>query len=703
MRTILSLVVFFVSAASLAAAREAFTYPKMVRYLFRADRLFQPLLPGERCIQFSSYDRKSDKGPSDHEAWYANGDRGQFLRAFERDGRVEHVMVDAKGPGIVTRIWSANPSGNLYFYFDGEKQPRYVIPFQELTGGKTKPFVEPWSGVRARGWNCHVPFPFAKSLIVTADTRGFYYQVQIRQYGPQMPMESFRPEMLEELPDVGELFRTRPWDSRPGATSARPGPVGAFAAKHEFQLTARNTCTALFQPDASTGSVLLRDLQIQLLGGRPGELDPLLRGLRLRIRTATEVLVDVPFGEFFCYLPGSRDVRTRFLEAKRILMRPRIGKKMQPKLLGHFFRCRFPMPLPVGSSVELLQDPSMLDKQDGRFQVRSSFRYDRLALRPGTLFFRANWHGQNKIKTRPFSAHNVLNATGTGRVAGVTLYIGNPERPWWGEGDEKIWVDGESFPSTFGTGTEDYFGYAWCSNQLFEHPLHAQPYCDGPGNYGHTLVHRTQLMTDVPFNKQLRFDFEVWYGSSKPVELDYATTVYWYGAQGASSGLPPMPPAHERTYRHFEPILPWIVKDAIEGETLKATKKPSGTLQTQAMENYIGVQWSRDKQLWWYHGKPGAELELAVPVAKKGRYELRIRYTCADDYAVVQTKLNGKRISRPIDLYRTRVMPTKELSLGEHELDAGQFLLQFEILGKNAKARPGYMFGLDYVRLVPVR
>ena len=32
---------------------------------------------------------------------------------------------------------------------------------------------------------------------------------------------------------------------------------------------------------------------------------------------------------------------------------------------------------------------------------------------------------------------------------------------WWGEGDEKIWVDGESFPSIFGTGTEDYFGGAW--------------------------------------------------------------------------------------------------------------------------------------------------------------------------------------------------------------------------------------------------
>ena len=36
--------------------------------------------------------------------------------------------------------------------------------------------------------------------------------------------------------------------------------------------------------------------------------------------------------------------------------------------------------------------------------------------------------------------------------------------PTWvggGEGDEKVYVDGETFPSHFGTGTEDYYGYAW--------------------------------------------------------------------------------------------------------------------------------------------------------------------------------------------------------------------------------------------------
>ncbi|MEJ7679414.1 MAG: DUF2961 domain-containing protein [Segetibacter sp.] len=50
---------------------------------------------------------------------------------------------------------------------------------------------------------------------------------------------------------------------------------------------------------------------------------------------------------------------------------------------------------------------------------------------------------------------------------------------WWGEGDEKFFIDGEKFPSTFGTGCEDYIGYAWSAEPpfaLFESPFANQPF-----------------------------------------------------------------------------------------------------------------------------------------------------------------------------------------------------------------------------------
>ena len=64
---------------------------------------------GERCIQFSSYDRRSDAGPKRVGAWYANRDRGHYLREVDGASGKEYVMVDVRGPGCLARLWSANP------------------------------------------------------------------------------------------------------------------------------------------------------------------------------------------------------------------------------------------------------------------------------------------------------------------------------------------------------------------------------------------------------------------------------------------------------------------------------------------------------------------------------------------------------------------------------------------------------------------
>ena len=74
------------------------------------------------------------------------------------------------------------------------------------------------------------------------------------------------------------------------------------------------------------------------------------------------------------------------------------------------------------------------------------------------------------------------------------LHVWNPRGGWWGEGDEKFFVDGEKFPSTFGTGSEDYFGYAWGNPHLFQKPYHCpddDPEQPGPPVVA-ALAHRRQ-------------------------------------------------------------------------------------------------------------------------------------------------------------------------------------------------------------------
>ena len=74
---------------------------------------------------------------------------------------------------------------------------------------------------------------------------------------------------------------------------------------------------------------------------------------------------------------------------------------------------------------------------------------------------------------------------------------------WWGEGDEKFYVDGEKFPSTFGTGTEDWVGYAWSAEPafpLFDSGFASQPFTPIDGN-GHTIISRFHVSDNIPFQK----------------------------------------------------------------------------------------------------------------------------------------------------------------------------------------------------------
>ena len=97
---------------------------------------------------------------------------------------------------------------------------------------------------------------------------------------------------------------------------------------------------------------------------------------------------------------------------------------------------------------------------------------------------------------------NLVNFFGEGRYVGTVMHVQNPTQAWWGEGDEKVWVDGERFPSWIGTGTEDYFGYAWSNPEVFSRPYHGQARADGPGCGGQIGNVRWHVMDDIPFKKK---------------------------------------------------------------------------------------------------------------------------------------------------------------------------------------------------------
>lgn len=150
--------------------------------------------------QASSYDRAS-KGPDDAKGWFANRDAGQYVRVEEVEGGGKrYVMMDAPGPGAVTRIWSANPKGTLRIHIDGDLVVE--APMVDLLSGKHESFPEPFAYKASLGCNLYFPFPYEKRCKVTSDEGGFYYQVGYRTYPEGTKVESFSLAIVEKAKEV---------------------------------------------------------------------------------------------------------------------------------------------------------------------------------------------------------------------------------------------------------------------------------------------------------------------------------------------------------------------------------------------------------------------------------------------------------------------------------------------------------------------
>ena len=247
--------------------------------------------------------------------------------------------------------------------------------------------------------------------------------------------------------------------------------------------------------------------------------------------------------------------------------------------------CNWYMPFKEEARVELINDSKT--SRNVRFEAT----YAPLS-RPIEQLgrFHAKWHRDAFLPREPerWIDWPMLKTEGAGRFVGVMLHVWNPRGGWWGEGDEKFFVDGEKFPSTFGTGSEDYFGYAWCCPKLFQNAYHNQTHNDG-NNRGHVSVNRWHITDNVPFQKSFEGCIEKYYKNERPTL--YAATTYWYVAQGGNDPYRPAPLSERIGY--WTPIASLKVKGVIEGEKMKILGKTGGNAQEQDLTGF-GDQWSND-------------------------------------------------------------------------------------------------------------
>ena len=635
--------------------------------------------PEFTCKQASSYDRA--KVAPDKPGWFANNDQNQFIRTEQTQGRQERVMLDTEGPGCLVRFWlttDRNKTGILRIYLDEAAEPALVFPAYDLLSGDLKigaPLDQPHPGYRpdGNGGNTlYLPVPYANHCKVTweeASQGARYYQINYRTYAPGTAVRSFTR---------AELEAARPTVERVNAALRSPpdAPRGV-GLMNACELAGTGECSLALP----RGPAALSRLELRFPAGSRGVSERSLRSLVVQMECDGERTIWCPAGDFFGSGVGFNPVRSWY----------------RTVLSDGTMVCRWVMPYRENARVTLTNVGTEPVTVALRATVGPWAWDDR------SMHFHAAWHFEASLQTPPLRDWNFVRVAGRGVYVGDTLALFNPLPTWYGEGDEKIWVDAEAFPSHLGTGTEDYYGFSYAPKPVHQTPFCGEPRLDQLMTQGHNTLTRTRNLDGIPFHHSLRFDMELiaW----KPEKLTYAATTYWYAVPGGSSNVQPqpleaalpVPTLAEAIAAAAPPHRP----GAIECEEIKVRVKSGDFFAgPQDMDPFGGERWSGGRQLLGKPASVGEFVEIELPAPDAAPRKLVLYATQAPDYATLRFRVNGQPLPDTFDGYASSVKPAPAVVLGVFEPRDGKFALRFEVAGANPAAKGAkYFFGLDCVLL----
>jgi hypothetical protein len=675
-------------------AAEEISYGDLVARLTGMERLASPVIAGERTGASTSHDRDSayDAASGTYRNWSANDDGWGFIR---KEGN-EQVLVDLEGPGVLWRIWSAKPEqGHIRIFLDGSKTPIVDKSFRSFFDDLEKEYPG-LAMTLSRGRNEFVPIPFAKSCkVVMSEGWGAYFHATHTQFPKDTKIETFQgftPGIAAALKQASEAW------SKNGSSPYAEGK----ASKRSDALEVSPGKTSEIK---LAGGGAVRALKVKPLGLPDDRLkqEDILRELTLSISWDGEEKPSVwaPLGDFFGTSPGINPFTTRPMGC----------------VDGEFYSY-FYMPFSEGMKLVI--------GNDGDSARKVAVELETVSLEPAEaaklLRFRAAWHGDDftGLDSSRFLHKRgdrwpdwpLLVVNGRGRYVGMSQHIWK-FGGWWGEGDEKFFVDGEAFPSTIGTGSEDYIGYAWAADPPFItfNSASASISRIRPDAQEDTSVCRFHLGDDVPFEKGFQGFIEVMPNRDcRPAVYDVCA--YWYGESGSLNPYSAVPLAqrrHHRPSREMKHVMPStfeIIKPSpglIEGESMAVLRASTGRHWVQNMGGFPDGTWSGDAHLIWTEGNLGDEIEIEFSVNKSGRHELATAFTKAADYGVFTLSIDGNPLAREFDLFDEKVTSTGEIPLGTFDLTAGKHVLTAKASGRNPKAKSGatggHLFGLDYLRI----
>ena len=665
---------------------------KLLREMTDLARLADLPQPFYKTIQFSSYDRASalPGGPG----WFANNDGfgneaspnfEAVLKEPDAEGIGEYLICDVEGPGAIVRTWTAACTGDIRLFLDGSRTPLYEGPAPEFLTCPYRPFAKQLgideamlNGAFQQSMAGYCPIPFAKRcrLIWIGDVKKVhFYHVQIRRYDSSAAVKTFAPEDLKsyatDLQNTSRLLAD-PQGQCPATSKKAPVSIAATIPARSAQEVLK-----LEGPQALERLVLRVHAQ---------DLDLALR------QTILNVICDgypwgqvqAPIGDFFGAAPGVNPFNS-------------LPFTVSP---DGTMACRYVMPFK--SSLRIVVD------NRGQQQVTvtgSALPMDYQWNDETSMHFRARWRVDHGLLASPHAVQDMpfLIANGCGTYVGSALMLLNPcavptpSGGWWGEGDEKVFIDDDSFPSTFGTGSEDYFNYGWSVPDIFGHAYCGQPRDDGPGNRGFVTNQRWHIIDDLPFRSRLAFYLELFSHMPTP-GMSYARIGYHYARPGTMDDHVAITDEDVRPLSlpaNWQPAAGGAMRNSryYQAEEL-ARPGPQVTLEE-------GNLWAGGQLLVWHPGGKGEQLELRVPILESGKHALHLGLALNQHAGRITAKLDGHSVgfgdkADVIDLHVPYRVLSRQYGSDPIELTKGEHVLTLHYEGvPDSVSEP--KIGIDYV------
>ena len=535
---------------------------------------------GYQQMQASSYNRESIS--PDKPGWFADSDGIGFIRTEKNNGKTEWVLMEDEGPGVITKIWAVcfyyglgnTTGGNIKFYLDGAKEPVINTNFFDLVQGKD--FVKPpFADESTRAGNLYFPIPYAKSCKITMDTKAFYNIINYRKYPKGTKVETFT---LEAFKNAEELIKEA------GHILLETPNAEGEAVKKSKQLGRNHT----LEFSLPKGNNALKQFEVKL--DKCINVGQALRSVVISATFDGEETMWSPLGDFFGNVGKRRDYKT---------WERSVDKN------GNMI-CRWVMPYKKTATFKVQ------NLGEETVTVSAKVITDKRKWTKNSMHFYATWRLTEPTPTYPIFDYNFLEAKGSGVIVGDLWTVLNPIEGWWGEGDEKIYVDEDiqnNFPSHFGTGTEDYYGWAGgivpTPADEFSKPFLGNIIVAQPNSKGYNICTRTRSLDAIPFKQEIKFDMESSCGKRSATHfLQYSEIVFWYGKPGVEQN---------RMAEKKQAVLPLpqiedleaIIKKAENGRYMVKNALEIENIKPVAMSNGVRVQ-QQNREEWQKEAKQQA-------------------------------------------------------------------------------------------------